>query len=452
MIKYQDIEEIISRRYIYDYRAIEIFLKNSKSYYFNLFVKENVNLLFEEIEKIQNKNNKLYQNKYDFILIKNPIKYFKDNKYFVKWKDNEISTYQYLLYINKFSSRSYNDISQYPIFPWIFLESSLGSHKHENSLPKFREMAFPISIKNEKDIEEAKLIFESNYKENPKYPFHYMFHYSQMEYIIFYLVRISPFIEEYIRFHYNQLDSPDRKFHSIDEVLSILSFINDNRELIPEYFTTPEFLLNSNYIYFGIKYKDKIMVNDVKWQEKFFNSITQFIYYNRLILNKKYHCYEINDPDFLEGLKINSWIDLIFGYKQWDKKPKNDKLNLFQKYCYKQNVNFDYILEKYKKKGLDEKQIIRKIESKKARIINFGQCPEILFHKKHDECIISFNLNNYDFSANINIKIEIDKKYSISTFWLSENDEFIYFLVEEKKIETTIVNVFGICIKFSKVF
>ena len=448
MIKYQDIEEIISRRYIYDYRAIEIFLKNGKSYYFNLFVKENINSFFEEIEKIQNKNNKNNPYIYDFILIKDPIKYFEDNKYFVKWKDSEISTYQYLLYINKFSSRSYNDINQYPIFPWIFLESSFGSHKKENNLPKFRELSFPISIKNEKDMEDAKSFFESNYNENPKYPSHYRLHYSTSGYLLSYLVRVSPFTEEQIRFQNNQFDSPNRQLQSIDEILHILSTSSDNRELIPEFFTTPEFLLNSNYIDFGYRLNDKIMINDVKWQEKFFNSITQFIYYNRLILNKKSHYTEVNVPDFQEELKINSWIDLIFGYKQWDKNPKRDKLNLFGKYCYKQNVNFDNILDKYKKKGLDEKSIIRKIESKKARIINFGQCPEILFHKKHEESILSINQPNDDktelkFNTNeildieyisvINNKIEIDKKYSISTFWISENDKFIYFLVEEKK-------------------
>ena len=134
--------------------------------------------------------------------------------------------------------------------------------------------------------------------------------------------------------------------------MDILTSSNDNRELIPELFTTPEFLLNSNYIFFGVNYSKKIIVNDIEWQEKFFNSITQFIYYNRLILNKKFHYKETIVPDFQEELKINSWIDLIFGYRQWDKNPKRDKLNLFGKYCYKQNVNFDMILEKYKKKGL----------------------------------------------------------------------------------------------------
>jgi hypothetical protein len=35
------------------------------------------------------------------------------------WVNNKISNYEYLLYINHFSGRSFHDLSQYPIFPWV---------------------------------------------------------------------------------------------------------------------------------------------------------------------------------------------------------------------------------------------------------------------------------------------------------------------------------------------
>ena len=35
------------------------------------------------------------------------------------FKKGEISNYDYLLKLNKLSTRTYNDLSQYPIFPWI---------------------------------------------------------------------------------------------------------------------------------------------------------------------------------------------------------------------------------------------------------------------------------------------------------------------------------------------
>jgi hypothetical protein len=276
IIKLKDIQEIIIRRYIYDYRAFEIFLKNGKSYYFNLYSKEKTKLFFDKIENILNKSIKNNMNISPNI-IGDPIKSFSDNKYYEKWKKNEISTYQYLLYINKFSSRSYNDINQYPIFPWIFLESKYGSYKDKNTIPKFRELYYPISIKNTNDIKDAILYFEANLAENTRFPSHYRLHYSTSGYLLSYLVRLSPFTEEQIRFQNNQFDSPSRQINSIDEILHILSSSHDNRELIPEYFTTMEYFLNSNYIDFGYRLNDKIMINDIQCPEKFFNSISQYI-------------------------------------------------------------------------------------------------------------------------------------------------------------------------------
>ena len=445
IIKLKDIQEIISRRYIYDYRAIEIFLKNGKSYYFNLYLKEKVKSFFEILEKIRSNN---AEN--DFKIINDPIKYFGDHKYYEKWKNNEISTYQYLLYINKFASRSYNEVNQYPIFPWIFLESKYGSHKSKGTVPRFRELAYPISIKKEEDIDDAILFFEANIQENLSFPSHYRLHYSTSGYLLSYLVRLSPFTEEQIRFQNGQFDSPSRQINSIDEILNILSTSHDNRELIPEYFTTIEFLLNSNYIFFGYRLGDKVMINDVQYPEKFFNSICQYVYYNRLMLNIKIEIEGINESSFFkEELRINDWIDLIFGYKQWDEKPKKERLNLFGKYCYRQNINFDKILEKYNKKELKEKEIINKIDSKKARIINFGQCPEVLFKKPHKENIL-FSISKeekkqdeMELMLNIKTKIDINiyekalnKTFIIATFWLTKNedgDEYIYFLVFEDK-------------------
>ena len=45
--------------------------------------------------------------------------YFNKAGYQRKWKHLAISSFDYLMLINKYSSRSFNDTSQYPIFPWI---------------------------------------------------------------------------------------------------------------------------------------------------------------------------------------------------------------------------------------------------------------------------------------------------------------------------------------------
>lgn len=36
-----------------------------------------------------------------------------------RWQNGEISNFDYLMYLNTMAGRTYNDLSQYPIFPWI---------------------------------------------------------------------------------------------------------------------------------------------------------------------------------------------------------------------------------------------------------------------------------------------------------------------------------------------
>ena len=451
IIKLNDIEEIIARRFLYEYRAIEVFLKNGKSYYFNLYKPDYVKLFFSKISRIQDMEKSI---------ISNPKKSFIDKKYHENWLDDNMSTYQYLLYINKFSSRSYNDINQYPIFPWIFRETSLGSHKDAKRLPKLRDLEYPISLKGnsandnlEEELQDSKLFFDASLEENRKYPTHFRLHYSTSGYILSFMVRTSPYTEEQIRFQNNQFDSPSRQLNSIDEILTILSTSHDNRELIPEYFTTVEFYLNMNYIYFGYRLNDKVLINDVNPQS-YFESLAQYVYYNRLFLNIRFKMDDLGKEWFQKELKINKWIDLIFGAKQWNEKPKRDDLNLFGKYCYKQYINFEKKMEKYKTNKLTDEQIIKKVKKKKLQIINFGQCPEVLFNKMHERNYLKQTKDGTEkdddldmfsdrgvqnvFSFDIFEK-EINKNFNIVDFWATDNvgndSNYIYFLAfdENKK-------------------
>jgi len=442
IIKYKDIKEIIARRYIYGYRAFEIFLKNGKSYYFNLYSEENLSKLFKVMEKL------VINKKYNFEIIKEPLKYFNQKKYNEEWEKDKISTYQYLLYVNKFSSRSFNDINQYPVFPWIFLDTK---NIKDCNFPKFRNMEHPISILSDDDLDETKIFFLSNKEENPKFPYHFRLHYSTCGYLLNYLARVSPFTEEQIHFQGGQFDNPNRQIHKIEEILKVLSSSRDNRELVPEYFTSIEFFLNVNYNYFGKRSSDNEVLNDIVYQKNCFNSLSQYIYYNRLLLNYRPNIDDIKTCDkkdennlpeklknLIDNLKIDLWINLIFGVNQWDKKPNQNKLNLFNKYSYKQNIDFHSILERYKKKNLKENIIINKILSKKSRIINFGQCPEVLFNRKHQDNILPLKTNEEDGNDIIEVtnynKIEIRNK-KVITFWISENDNYIYFLVFNDNIE-----------------
>ena len=41
-----------------------------------------------------------------------------------KWQRREISNFDYLMYLNTIAGRTYNDLNQYPIFPWVLADYS----------------------------------------------------------------------------------------------------------------------------------------------------------------------------------------------------------------------------------------------------------------------------------------------------------------------------------------
>ena len=64
------------------------------------------------------------------------------------WVDGLISNYDYIMYLNEMSGRSFNDISQYPIFPWVLsnyssnLNNKLDLNKHQN----YRDLTKPMGL------------------------------------------------------------------------------------------------------------------------------------------------------------------------------------------------------------------------------------------------------------------------------------------------------------------
>jgi len=36
-----------------------------------------------------------------------------------RWQQQEVSNFDYLMFLNTVAGRSYSDLSQYPIYPWV---------------------------------------------------------------------------------------------------------------------------------------------------------------------------------------------------------------------------------------------------------------------------------------------------------------------------------------------
>ncbi len=42
-----------------------------------------------------------------------------------KWVDKKISNFQYLMFLNQLAQRTYNDLINYPIMPFVILDYNL---------------------------------------------------------------------------------------------------------------------------------------------------------------------------------------------------------------------------------------------------------------------------------------------------------------------------------------
>ena len=57
-----------------------------------------------------------------------------------KWQRREISNFDYLMYLNTVAGRTYNDLNQYPVYPWVIV--NYESNDLDLSLPSnYRDLS-----------------------------------------------------------------------------------------------------------------------------------------------------------------------------------------------------------------------------------------------------------------------------------------------------------------------
>ena len=403
-IPFMKIELILKRRYYFKRNVLEIFTQNKKSYFFQIdennfkdffdkIISNNVlskySNDFEEItiengkteEKIGliNKSNILFEyNNYKSFIIGNK-KILSIKNIYHKWIRWEISTFTLLNYLNLFSSRSYNDINQYPVFPWIITEytksslpdlstpSKISSTEHISYIRPFNKPMGMIDIIPEAKERKEKYLeaFDSKEEDKEESEERYGSHYSTSLYLTHYLVRVFPFSYLRIELQGKEFDDPNRLFNSLaNSFFCAITQKSDLRELIPEFFCFPEMFYNYNNLNLGEildeKTHKKKLVNEIEMPPWSLNDAYIFIKYHREMLES----IEISE-------KIHEWFNIIFGSKQKGKSAKHIH-NLFLRQTYD---DFDEI---HKKENSDDK-IFQK------RMVEFGVTPSQIFKNDVDK-------------------------------------------------------------------
>lgn len=66
-----------------------------------------------------------------------------------QWRERQISNFQYIMALNVIAGRSYNDISQYPVFPWVLADYTSTELDLDNPA-SFRDLSKPMGALNER--------------------------------------------------------------------------------------------------------------------------------------------------------------------------------------------------------------------------------------------------------------------------------------------------------------
>lgn len=279
-----------------------------------------------------------------------------------RWERREISNFEYLMIINGLAGRSFNDLTQYPVMPWILADYTSESLDLSNPA-SFRDLSKNMGSQfseRRKDFQERYNSFAGAGIEETK-PFHFGTHHSSAMVVCSYLIRLVPFVESYLLLQGGHFDHPDRLFHNINRAWLSASKENmtDVRELTPEWFFLPEFLRNDNEFDFGTLQSTGQKLNHVELPPWAKGDSYIFIEKHREALESEY-----------VSAHLHQWIDLIFGYKQLGQAAV-DATNVYHSLSYHGAIDLDAIT--------DPVQRLATI----GIIHNFGQTPRQVFQRPH---------------------------------------------------------------------
>ncbi|KAJ4811845.1 WD-40 repeat family protein / beige-like protein [Rhynchospora pubera] len=345
------LRQILSRRYLLRRSALELFMVDRSNFFFD----------FGNIEARKSAYKAIVQSRPPhlndiFLATQRPEQILKRTQLMERWSRWEISNFEYLMELNTLAGRSYNDITQYPVFPWILADYESRT-LNLGDPATYRDLSKPVGALNPERLKK----FQERYAsfDDPVIPkFHYGSHYSSAGTVLYYLLRVEPFTTLAIQLQGGKFDHADRMFFDLSGTWkSVLEEMSDVKELVPEMFYLPEAFMNVNSIDFGTTQQGG-KLDSVKlppWAE----TPVDFIHKHRTALESEH-----------VSSHLHEWIDLIFGYKQRGKEAVMAD-NVFFYITYEGTVDIDKIIDPVQRRATQD------------QIAYFGQTPSQLLTIPH---------------------------------------------------------------------
>ncbi|KAL7877250.1 hypothetical protein SRHO_G00038930 [Serrasalmus rhombeus] len=351
---YEEIKEVHKRWWQLRDNAVEIFLTNGRT----------LLLAFD--------TTKFRDDVYHNILtseLPNLLEYDNISALTQLWGSSQITNFEYLTHLNKHAGRSFSDLMQYPVFPFI-LRDYISETLDLQDPNIYRSLSKPIAVqskeKEDRYVDNYRYL-EEEYKKGardddpmpPVQPYHYGSHYSNSGTVLHFLVRMPPFTKMFLAYQDQSFDIPDRTFHSMNTTWRLSSYesMTDVKELIPEFFYLPEFLVNREGFDFGVRQNSE-RVNHVNLPPWARNDPRLFVLIHRQALESD----QVSQT-------LCQWIDLVFGLKQKGK-AAIQAINVFHPATYF-GMDVSAVEDPVQRRALE------------TMIKTYGQTPRQLFNAIH---------------------------------------------------------------------
>ncbi|XP_077530506.1 lysosomal-trafficking regulator mauve isoform X1 [Haemaphysalis longicornis] len=348
---YKDIQEVLLRRFRLRDSAVELFLRNGVTALLAFCTTQERNEFCRQLWQCPQ-------------LELEPSESLESLSH--RWQERLVANFDYLTQLNKLAGRSFNDLMQYPVFPFVLACYDRDTLDLRDPA-SFRRLERPMAVQDPAREEHYRRNFLTERAAGPSErlhpwmgPFHYGSHYSNSGTVLHFLVRLPPFTQMFLSYQDNQFDIPDRTFHSVHTTWRLASSESptDVKELIPEFFFLPEFLVNLQGFNFG-KRQSGEPVSDVRLPSWCRGDPRLFVLVQRQALESDY----VTEH-------LGHWIDLVFGYKQTGKAAE-EAINVFHPATYY---------------GVDVSSVAQDPVSQRAletMIRTYGQMPKQLFSSPH---------------------------------------------------------------------
>ena len=288
------------------------------------------------------------------------------------WVNGLMSNYSYLTYLNRSARRCVRVWNQFPVMPWVLADyqsASLGMTNPQS----YRDLSLPMGAQRE----EKRLLLQKRFQSfdhadddsvpTTLKPFHYGTHYTSAGAVLYFMIRMQPFMNMGVALQSGKFDHADRLFSSVEESYhSATSNWGDCKELIQEAYWTTSPFMHRNHAALGRR-QDGHVITDVRLPPWAKNSPTLFVAAMRAAL----------DGDIVSQ-QLHNWIDLIFGAKQTGPAAV-EYYNVFQHLTYGPAV----------RQAILDAQSTQERDAVISEADNFGQTPVQLFALPHPQRLAS---------------------------------------------------------------